>query len=194
MLNVNPMRVRANMMGVGFICFLLFVGEQDMTITREIAKTTLTLDHLMANGILAIILGIMGCYFLVTSTRGRFQRKTLKELQQMDPYQFESYVGGVLRTHGYRHVKVTARSNDGGKDIVCYDRAGRKCVVEVKRYADKRLIGRPMIQKLHSCMIHEKAPKAIFITTSDFNTNAIQYARGKNIELNNGKQFVGMIK
>ena len=43
-------------------------------------------------------------------------------------------------------------------------------------------------------MIHEKAPKAIFITTSDFNTNAIQYARGKNIELINGKQFVGMIK
>ena len=85
MLNGSPMRVRVNMMGVGFICFLLFVGEQDVMITREIAKTTLTLDHLMVNGILAIILGVMGCYFLVTSTRGRFQRKTLKELQQMDP-------------------------------------------------------------------------------------------------------------
>jgi restriction endonuclease Mrr len=43
-------------------------------------------------------------------------------------------------------------------------------------------------------MIHERATRAIFLTTSDFNQNAVQYAKGKNIDLINGKQFVNMIK
>jgi restriction endonuclease Mrr len=43
-------------------------------------------------------------------------------------------------------------------------------------------------------MIHEKAPRAIFITTSDFNQNAINYARGKNIQLINGRHLMNMIK
>lgn len=194
MLNMNPTRVRANLMGFGLVCGVLLVGEQEWIITQEVAKTNLNIDGLMSNLPVAIMLGIAGCYFLYASTRGRYQEKTLRELQQMDPYAFEEYVGNVLRANGYRRVIVTSRSNDGGKDIICYDAAGRKCVVEVKRYADKHLIGRPMIQKLHSCMIHEKAPKAIFITTSDFNNNAISYARGKNIELINGKRFIGMVK
>lgn len=185
--------------GLGLLLgFMVFIAE-GIILPYQAWHSTLnpTLQFLVSSGIFTVGASIVifgGFYFLVGRFNHRVKRKTLKELQRMNPFEFEQYVSRVLQANGYRRVKVSSKTNDGGKDIVCYDRFGRKCVVEVKRYADHNLIGRPLIQKLHSCMIHERATRAIFVTTSDFNQNAVQYAKGKNIDLINGKQFVNMIK
>ena len=182
--------MKDNFLGIGFLAGFIVYFLEDAGLGPGDA---FAVHHGVGFLFLAVIFGFM--YLLYTGKKREFtKKKTLRDLQNMNPYAFERYVGEVLRANGYHRVNVTPVSNDGGKDIVCYDAAGRKCVVEVKRYASGNLVGRPMIQKLHSCMIHEKAPRAIFITTSDFNQNAINYARGKNIQLINGRHFMNMIK
>lgn len=101
------------------------------------------------------------------------------------PYEFEQYIACLFYDLGYQNVTVTPPINDRGKDIVMY-RDGRKYVVEVKLYAPHNHIGREKIQKLHSAMIDSEAGGAIFVTTSDFTENAIEYAKKFNIELING--------
>lgn len=182
--------MKDNFLGIGFLAGFIVYFLEDAGLGPG---DSFAVHHGVGFLFLAVIFGFM--YLLYTGKKREFtKKKTLRDLQNMNPYAFERYVGEVLRANGYHRVSVTPVSNDGGKDIVCYDAAGRKCVVEVKRYASSNLVGRPMIQKLHSCMIHEKAPRAIFITTSDFNQNAINYARGKNIQLINGRHLMNMIK
>lgn len=65
--------------------------------------------------------------------------------------------------------------------------------VEVKRYT-KESIGRPYIQKLHSAIIDGDAVGGYFVTLSNFNKNARQYAANKNIELIDGEALIHMMK
>ncbi|MED1089737.1 restriction endonuclease [Bacillus paramycoides] len=116
---------------------------------------------------------------------------TRSTLEVMDPREFEYFVADLFRNLGYK-VQVTSGSNDGGKDIIL--RKGKEMkLVEVKRYT-KSSIGRPFIQKLHSAIVDADAVGGYFVTLSNFNKNARQYAANKNIELIDGDALINMIK
>ncbi len=115
---------------------------------------------------------------------------TRGNLEVMDPREFEYFVADVFRSLGYK-VKVTSGSNDGGKDIILYKDNEIK-FVEVKRYT-KNSIGRPFIQKLHSAIVDADAVGGYFVTLSNFNKNARQYAANKNIELIDGDSLINMM-
>lgn len=119
------------------------------------------------------------------------QTATRKNLEVMDPREFEYFVADFFRTLGYT-VQVTSGSNDGGKDIILYKGQEMK-FVEVKRYT-KNSIGRPFIQKLHSAIVDANAVGGYFVTLSNFNKNARQYAANKNIELIDGDSLINMMK
>ncbi|WP_269800874.1 restriction endonuclease [Bacillus sp. SN10] len=109
----------------------------------------------------------------------------------MDPRNFEFLVADVFQNPGYK-AKVTPRSNDGGKDIIL--RKGRETkFVEVKRHT-QGTIGRPAIQKLHSTIVDADAIGGYFVTLSNFNKNARQYAANKNIELIDGDKLINIMK
>jgi restriction system protein len=97
-------------------------------------------------------------------------------------------VAQMLYCKGWTNVELTNRSADKGRDIIGYDKKGRKVYVEVKQHKNK--IGRPVIQKLHSIMVTERADKGMVATTSEFTPEAIEYSRTTNIKLMNGKQFI----
>ncbi|KAA0766377.1 restriction endonuclease [Bacillus sp. SH5-2] len=118
------------------------------------------------------------------------QNATRKNLEVMDPREFEYFVADFFRTLGYT-VQVTSGSNDGGKDIILYKGQEMK-FVEVKRYT-KNSIGRPFIQKLHSAIVDAEAVGGYFVTLSNFNKNARQYAADKNIELIDGDKLIHMM-
>lgn len=122
----------------------------------------------------------------------RIQRVKTKEfLSTVDPRQFEFIVADVFKSLGY-DTEVTKGSNDGGKDIIL--RKGKETkLVEVKRY-NKTSIGRPYIQKLHSAIVDANAVGGYFVTLSHFNSNARQYAHGKNIELIDGSDLLGLME
>ena len=108
------------------------------------------------------------------------------------PTYFEEYVADLFRFYGF-DAQVTAASNDGGKDIIMR-KDGYTYVVEVKLYATHNKISREKIQKLHSAMIDCGANYAIFVTTSDFASTAVEYAERNGINLINGEILVGMIE
>ncbi|MFD3217801.1 restriction endonuclease [Bacillus sp. BR_7a] len=117
-------------------------------------------------------------------------KATRENLNEMDPRKFEFLVADVFQNLGYK-ANVTPGSNDGGKDIIL--RKGREMkFVEVKRHT-QGTIGRPAIQKLHSAIIDADAIGGYFVTLSNFNKNARQYAANKNIELIDGDKLIHMM-
>jgi len=106
----------------------------------------------------------------------------LEQLMGSDPYFFEQIVIDVLVAMGYggsreEAAQVTKKSNDGGIDgIINEDRLGLDVIyVQAKRWQHN--IGRKEIQSFVGALAGFQAQKGIFITTSDFIENAVDYAR-----------------
>ncbi len=106
----------------------------------------------------------------------------LDHLLNSDPYYFERIVIDVLVAMGYGGSReeagqVTQKSNDGGIDgIINEDRLGLDVIyVQAKRYQSK--VGRVDVQNFVGALAGNQAHKGIFITTSGYNDNAIEYAK-----------------
>lgn len=124
----------------------------------------------------------------------------LEQLLNSDPYRFEQIVIDMLVAMGYggsreEAAKVTQKSNDGGIDgIINEDRLGLDVIyVQAKRYQNK--VGRVDIQNFVGALAGYQAQKGIFITTSDFNQNAIDYANSvsQKVILINGPRLADLM-
>ena len=99
----------------------------------------------------------------------------------MDPYKFEDLVLDVLFAMGYggdrsEAAKVTKKSGDEGIDgVINEDRLGLDVIyVQAKRW--QGVVGRKEIQAFVEALAGKQAHKGVFITTSKFTTNAVEYA------------------
>ena len=107
----------------------------------------------------------------------------LETMQEMDPYRFEQLVIDLLFAMGYggsreEAARVTQKSNDGGIDgTINEDRLGLDVIyVQAKRYQESSAIGRKEIQSFVGALAGKQANKGVFISTSKFTKNAIEYA------------------
>lgn len=130
----------------------------------------------------------------IIAKKKKIKKQKIEKLRRMDPYEFEEYVRDLLITNGFKRAQCTSRSNDGGKDIIATDEAGKLVFVECKRHDENNRIGRPLIQKFHSALVDGKADYGLFVTTSYFNKNAVKYARDKKIELIDARILCDMIE
>lgn len=75
--------------------------------------------------------------------------------------------------------KVIGKSHDGGIDGVIFeDRLGlSKIYIQAKRYDQKNTIGRQILQSFVGAM--QDVQKGVFITTSTFTKEAINYAENQ---------------
>lgn len=82
--------------------------------------------------------------------------------------------GGSLRDA----AQVVGKSGDGGIDgIIKEDKLGLDAIyVQAKRWNDKP-VGRPDVQQFAGALAGNKATKGIFITTSTFTKEAVDFAR-----------------
>lgn len=105
----------------------------------------------------------------------------------MDGYEFEDYISNLFRGLGFE-VEATNYSNDGGVDLVAtYNQpifAG-KYIIQCKNWTSS--VGQPEVRDLYGVVMDQRANKGILITPSDFTQQAYDFAKGKNIELINGK-------
>ncbi len=120
----------------------------------------------------------------------RINAKTLDELMQLNPYEFEKAIAQLFRDYGYT-VHQTRKSADGGKDLVMY-KGGETYFVECKKYAKSNKIGRPLIQKLVGAC-HPASAKPIFVTTSSFTSEAISEAQRSKVQLIDGRGLERML-
>jgi restriction system protein len=115
--------------------------------------------------------------------RSSLVTQLLDQLATVDPFRFEQIVLDLLVAMGYggsrkEAAEVTQKTNDEGIDgVINEDRLGLDVIyIQAKRW--KGTVGRQEIQSFVGALAGKKANKGIFITTSDFNTNATDYAAG----------------
>lgn len=105
----------------------------------------------------------------------------LSTIKKCAPTFFEAIVVDVLTKMGYGGSRTDAgkavgKSHDGGIDgIIKEDRLGLDVIyIQAKRW--EGTVTRPEIQKFAGALIGKKAKKGVFITTSNFSKEAIEYA------------------
>lgn len=113
--------------------------------------------------------------------RQSLSQELLKNVLDCSPEFFEHLVVELLVKMGYGGSRRDAgerigRSGDGGIDgIIKEDRLGLDVIyIQAKRWQGS--VGRPEIQKFVGALQGQRARKGVFITTSTFTTDALDYA------------------
>ena len=84
-------------------------------------------------------------------------------------------------------VKVTQASRDGGVDAVAFDPdpiRGGKIVIQAKRYTNT--VGVAAVRDLYGTILNEGATKGILVTTTDYGSDAYEFAKDKPLVLIGG--------
>ena len=122
----------------------------------------------------------------------------LELLSQVTPKYFETVVLDVLHKLGYgtrrSDLQRVGGSGDGGIDgIISLDRLGlEKVYVQAKRW--QAAVGRPDIQGFYGALAGQRANKGVFITTSAFTSQAVDFARSvEGIVLVDGEMLAGLM-
>lgn len=105
----------------------------------------------------------------------------LETLADVSPTFFETIVLDLLHKMGYgasrSDIQRVGGSGDGGIDgIISLDRLGlEKVYVQAKRW--QGAVGRPDVQAFYGALAGQRANKGVFITTSTFTSQAVDFAR-----------------
>jgi restriction system protein len=102
-------------------------------------------------------------------------------LSNVSPAFFETIVLDLLHRMGYGASRADLQrvggSGDGGIDgVISLDRLGlEKVYVQAKRWQNN--VGRPELQAFYGALAGQKAKKGVFITTSGFTSQALDFAK-----------------
>ncbi len=120
------------------------------------------------------------------------------QIKECSPDFFERLVVDLLIRMGYGGSredagKAIGGSGDAGIDgVINEDRLGLDSIyIQAKRWKEETTVSRPEIQKFAGALLGRKAKKGVFITTSKFSKEAIDYADGleNKIVLIDGEQL-----
>jgi restriction system protein len=105
----------------------------------------------------------------------------LETLSKVSPTYFETIVLDLLHKMGYganrSDLQRVGGSGDGGIDgVISLDKLGlEKVYVQAKRWQSS--VGRPEIQGFYGALAGQRASKGVFITTSAYTAQAIEFAK-----------------
>ncbi|MCT6517647.1 restriction endonuclease [Proteus vulgaris] len=130
--------------------------------------------------------------------RGSIAIDLLDNLRQVSPTRFEFIVLDILHKLGYGghrdDLKRVGGVGDGGIDgIISLDKLGlEKIYVQAKRW--QGTVGRPNLQAFYGALIGQKAKRGIFITTSGYSAQAIDFAKSvEGLVLIDGNRLVNLM-
>jgi HJR/Mrr/RecB family endonuclease len=115
----------------------------------------------------------------------------LEHLQKMNPYEFEELILQLFENLGWRTEK-TPKSGDGGIDGILI-KGGEKTFIQCKKLR-KGKVGEPVIRDLYGSVIAAGAVGGIVVTTSEFSAQAVDWAKGKPIELLGAGKLIPLIQ
>ena len=132
--------------------------------------------------------------------RSNLESELLEQVKASSPAFFERLVIDLLVGMGYGGSrqdagKAVGKSGDGGIDgIIKEDKLGLDAIyIQAKRW--EGIVGRPEIQKFAGALQGQRANKGVFITTSGFTREAVDYASiiTSKIILITGEQLVSLM-
>ncbi|MED5491381.1 MAG: restriction endonuclease [Pseudomonadota bacterium] len=122
----------------------------------------------------------------------------LDSLLQVSPNRFEVIVLDVLHSLGYGASRTDLQrvggSGDGGIDgVISLDKLGlEKVYVQAKRW--QGTVGRPELQAFYGALAGQKAKRGVFITTSGFTAQAVEFSRSvEGMVLVDGNRLVNLM-
>ncbi|UQS84608.1 restriction endonuclease [Apilactobacillus apisilvae] len=118
-------------------------------------------------------------------------KNELKNIDELDGYQFEKYTYNLLNKLGFQQIKITKGSNDYGIDILAKNGEtsyGFQC----KLYSSP--IGIKAIQEVSAGIEYYKCKKAVVITNSYFTPNAITAGKALEVDLWNRDKLLELLK
>lgn len=122
----------------------------------------------------------------------------LEVLSQVSPQYFETIVLDLLHRMGYGASRADLQRvggvGDGGIDgVISLDKLGlEKVYVQAKRWHG--VVGRPDVQGFYGALAGQRANKGVFITTSIFTTQALEFARSvERIVLIDGERLADLM-
>jgi restriction system protein len=132
--------------------------------------------------------------------REELEDELLSKIKNLSPAFFERLVVELLVAMGYGGSRKDAgqtigRSGDGGIDgVIKEDRLGLDVIyIQAKRW--EGVVGRPEIQKFAGALQGQRAKKGVFITTSSFSKESIEYVSliESRIVLIDGKKLTSLM-
>lgn len=126
------------------------------------------------------------------------KNELLDYILKLTSFGFEKLVIDLLSKMGYGSFenagKTTSKSNDEGIDgIIMEDKLGFNLIyIQAKKWDKNTSVGRPEIQKFVGA-INKKQGKGLFVTTSNFSKQAIEYSNENHIILINGDKLVKLM-
>jgi len=117
----------------------------------------------------------------ITEIRATAASELLETLAGVSPKFFETIVLDVLHKMGYgtsrSDLQRVGGTGDGGIDgVIALDRLGlEKVYVQAKRWQNS--VGRPEVQAFYGALAGHRANKGVFITTSSYTHQAIEFAK-----------------
>jgi restriction system protein len=122
----------------------------------------------------------------------------LEELSKVTPQSFETIVLDLLHRMGYGasrdDLQRVGGVGDGGIDgVISLDKLGlEKVYVQAKRW--QGVVGRPDVQGFYGALAGQRANKGVFITTSSYTAQAVEFARSvERVVLIDGVRLAGLM-
>lgn len=126
----------------------------------------------------------------------------LETIFKSSPVFFEKLVVDLLVAMGYGGTqrdtaRAVGRSGDGGIDGIIYeDKLGLETIyLQAKRWQRDSKIGSPQIRDFVGALTYKNARKGVFITTTDFTDDALNFASGLALKvvLINGERLTNLM-
>ena len=160
-----------------------------LVVTAVLALTLLALPRPLGPGgqvlgwvtVVSCSVVILGCAGVSPHlSREEFARSGLPAIDEMDGVTFEERLRVMYLELGFS-VRTTPRSGDYGCDLLLINGAGRKTVVQAKRYSST--VGLEAVQEAVGAMAMYGASSAVVVTNSYFTKAARTLAASNGVEL-----------
>ena len=134
----------------------------------------------------------------IRKLNNQLEDELIEEILKQEYSFFERLTVKLLIAMGYGKIEnavVTPKTGDEGIDgIILEDELGINTIyIQTKRYDKDNQVSRPELQKFVGAISGKNVKRGVFVTTSYFGKPAIEYAKGQNIVLIDGKKLVQLM-
>lgn len=119
-------------------------------------------------------------------------RRTLNQLHDLHPTEFEYFIADLFTNLGYSTEQV-GKSHDGGIDVIA-EKDGVKHYIQCKKFISREVSVGAVRDFYGALADHLANAQGLFITTNKFTFEAKKYAEDKPIELIDGFRLLEYMK
>lgn len=146
-------------------------------------------------GVIALFLFAVSVISLLRSLKNKFvldAQTGVGSLRDLPWKTFEDILAEAYRRQGYKVEEMLALGTDGGVDLLLR-RNGEAIVVQCKRWKGKP-VPVQVVRELYGVMVDRGVSAAKVVATTNFTRDAVNFAKGKPIELVDSTALVQLVR